>query len=138
MLQHVPIVTYSCTLLYSKQKMCLLLNWKIVHCELYVSLSALYTLWSVPIVKVILVILYYSKKKKKKRKEKNDSYLGMGKNTKVMPQKTPLSVFFLGKGRESLHLQTLFKKLSLVCFLPCPQHTKHFRFRHCVDDACQN
>ena len=47
------------------------------------SLSALYMLRSVPIVKVILVILF--KKKKKKKKKKNDPYLGMGKNTKVMP-----------------------------------------------------
>ena len=53
-------------------------------------------LWSVPIVKVILVILF--KKKKKKKKEKNDPYLGMGKNTKVMPQKSPLSIFSLEKG----------------------------------------
>ena len=74
--------------------------------HLYVSLSALYTLWSVPIVKVIFVIVYYSKKKKK------DPYFGMGKNTKVMPQKTLLSIFSLGKGRESLRLQTLHKKLS--------------------------
>ena len=36
----------------------------------------------------------------------------MGKNTKVMPQKTLLSIFSLGKGRESLCLQTLLKKLS--------------------------
>ena len=57
------------------------------------SLSALYMLPSVPIVKVILVMLF-----KKKKKKKNDPYLGMGKNTKVMPQKSPLSIFSLGKG----------------------------------------
>ena len=72
--------------------MCILLNWKIVHCALYVSLSALYMLWSVPIVKVILVIVYYSKKKK------NDPYFGIGKNTKVMPQKPRYLSFSLGKG----------------------------------------
>ena len=49
------------------------------------SLSALYMLRSVPIVQVILVILFKKKKKKKKKKMKNDPYLGMGKNTKVMP-----------------------------------------------------
>ena len=32
------------------------------------------------------------------------------KNAKVMPQKPPLSIFSLGKGRESLRLQTLHKK----------------------------
>ena len=45
------------------------------------SLSALYMLQSVPIVKVTLVISF------KKKKKKNDPYFGMGKNTKVMPQK---------------------------------------------------
>ena len=72
------------------------------------SLSALYTLQYVPIVTYSCKLLY-SKKKKKKEK---DQYFGMGKNTKVMPQKTPLSIFSLGKGRESLRLQTLHKKLS--------------------------
>ena len=33
----------------------------------------------------------------------------MGKNTKFMPTKTLLSTFSLGKGRESLRLQTLHK-----------------------------
>ena len=78
--------------------MCILLNWKIVHCALYVSLSALYMLQSVPIVKVILVIVYYSKRKKKKEKEKNNPYFDMGKNTKVMPQKPHYLSFSLGKG----------------------------------------
>ena len=35
---------------------------------------------------------------------------------------TPLSIFSLGKGRESLHLKTLH--LVQVCFLPRPQHKK--------------
>ena len=49
----------------------------------------------------------------------------MGKNTKVMPQNAPLSIFFLGKGRESLCLKP-YEKLSLqVCFLTCsPARTK--------------
>ena len=66
------------------------------------SLSALYMLRSVPIVKVILVRLF--KKKKKKKKKKNNPYFGMGKITKVMPQKTPLSIFSLGR-EGILHLQ---------------------------------
>ena len=50
----------------------------------------------------------------------------MGKNTKVMPQKTPLSIFSLGKGRESLCLQILHKKLSksALSALP-PSMQKH-------------
>ena len=39
--------------------------------------------------------------------------------------KTPLSIFSLGKGRESLRLQTLQTLLSQVRFLPCPQHANH-------------
>ena len=54
------------------------------------SLSALYMLWSVPIVKLTLGILFKkkrkTKRKTKKKKKKNDPYFGMGKNTKVMPQ----------------------------------------------------
>ena len=85
------------------------------------SLSALYMLRSVPIVKVILVILFKKKNKKQKikQKEKNDPYLGLGKNTKVMPQKSPLSIFSLGKGGNPSSL-TLFKTRNLVRFLPCP------------------
>ena len=87
--------------------MCLLLNLKIVHCELYVfSFSFVHTAVCAN-CKEILVIIYYSKKKKKK--EKNDPYFGMGKITKVMSQKAPLSIFFLGKGGESLHLQLYLK-----------------------------
>ena len=49
----------------------------------------------------------------------------MGKNTKVMPQNAPLSIFFLGKRRESLHLKP-YEKLSVqVRFLTCsPACTK--------------
>ena len=67
---------------------------------------ALYTLQYVLIVKKnILCNLYtYSKKK-------NDSYFSMGKNTKVMPQNAPLSICFLGKGRESLCLKPYEKAI---------------------------
>ena len=49
----------------------------------------------------------------------------MGKNTKVMLQKTPLSIFSLGKGRESLHLQTLLKKLSKSALSALPPACKN-------------
>ena len=50
--------------------MCLLLNWKKLYTvNLYVFLSALYTLQYVPIV-IIFVIVYLFNKKKKKKKEK--------------------------------------------------------------------
>ena len=88
------------------------------------SLSALYTLQYVPIVTYSCKLLY-SKKKKKKKQEK-DPYFGMGKNTKVMPpkKKPPLPIFSLGKGRESLHLQTLHKKLSKSALSALPPSTQ--------------
>ena len=67
MLQYVPIVTYSCKLLYSKKK-----------------------------------------KKKKKKKTHTSVWVKMPK----LCHNTLLSIFSLGKGRESLCLKTLHKKLS--------------------------
>ena len=49
----------------------------------------------------------------------------MGKNIKVMPQNAPLSIFSLGKGRESLCLKPYGKLSVQVHFLTCsPAHTK--------------
>ena len=78
---------------------------KLYTVNLYVFLSALYTLQYVPIV-TILVIIYFSKKKNKNKK--TDPSFGMGKITKVC-HNTLLSIFSLGKRRESLHLKTLHK-----------------------------
>ena len=61
---------------------------KLYTVNLYVFLSALYTLQYVPIV-IILLIVYLFKKKKKK----NNPYFGMGKNTKVMPQYPAICLF---------------------------------------------
>ena len=109
--------------------MCFLLNWQ--TCKLYIYMSFLFSFVHAPVCancKIISCKLYtYSKKTKTKKKKtkKNDPYFGMGKNTKVMPQNAPLSIFFLGKGRESLRLKP-YEKLSLqVRFLTCsPAHTK--------------
>ena len=68
-------------------------------------------LWYVLIVKVILVILI-QKTKQKQKKTKKDPYFGMGKNTKVMPQNAPLSIFSLGKGREYLRLKPYIKLIT--------------------------
>ena len=80
-------------------------------------LSALYTLRYVPIVKMTLVI-FYSKKKK------NDPYSGMGEKCQSYATKTPLCIFSLGKGRESLCLQTLHKKLSTSVLSALPPSTQ--------------
>ena len=76
------------------------------------------------------------KKKKKKKKEKNDPYFGMGKNTKVMPQKL-CYLSFPWEREGILHLR-LYKIQNLVRFLPCPAaHKIFFKSRHCVDDVRQ-
>ena len=73
------------------------------------SLSALYTLQYVPIVTYSCKLLYSKKKKKKKEKEK-DLYFGMGKNTKVMPQKPHYLSFLLGKGGNPYASKLYIKK----------------------------
>ena len=102
--------------------MCLLLNCKIVHCELHVfSFSFVHA----PVCANCKndSCNTYSKKKKKK---KNDPYFGMGeKNTKVMPQ-DPAIYLSLGKGSESLRLQTLHKKLSKSALSALPPACKSF------------
>ena len=62
------------------------------------SLSALYTLQYVPIVNYSCKLLYPKKKEKKKKKKEKDPHFGMGKNTKVTPQKPRYLSFLLGKG----------------------------------------
>ena len=89
-------------------------------------LSALYTLQYVPIVNYSCKLLYSKKNKKKKKKKRKKTRTSVWvKIPKLCHKKTPLSIFSLGKGRESLRLQTLQKKLSKKCiFCPAPQQAK--------------
>ena len=80
---------------------------KLYTVNLYVFLSALYTLQYVSIV-IILAIVYLFKKKKNSKKEKTTRTSVWVKIPKLC-HNTPLSIFSLGKGRESLHLKTLHK-----------------------------
>ena len=91
---------------------------KLYTVNLYVSLLALYMLQYVPIV-TILVIVYLLKKKFLKMTRT----LVWVKIPKLCPN-TLLSIFFLGKGRESLHLKTLHKKsyTSVLSDLPPAQN----------------
>ena len=83
---------------------------KLANCTLYInmySLSALYMLQSVPIVKNDSCYILQKKKKKQKTKKqkKNQKTTRTSvwvKIPKVMPQKTPLSIFSLGKGGNPL------------------------------------
>ena len=47
----------------------------------------------------------------------------MGTNTKVMPQKTPLSIFSLGKGGNPLSPTSYKTKLSALSALPSSTQT---------------
>ena len=88
--------------------------------NLYVSLSALYTLQYVPIVTYPCKLLY-SKKKKKKNKTRTSVWAKILK----LCHNTPLSIFSLGKGRESLRLKTLHKILSKSALSAMPSAHKH-------------
>ena len=62
---------------------------------------------------IVIVFFFFSKKKeegkKKKKKKKNDPSFGLGKKTqKSYATIVPLSIFSLGKGRETLIPQVLF------------------------------
>ena len=83
-------------------------------------LSALYTLQYVLIVKRTFVILIQKKKRKTTR-----TLVWVKKNTKVMPQ-DPAIYLSLKKGRESLRLQTLHKKLSKSALSALPPAHKSF------------
>ena len=76
---------------------------KLYTVNLYVFLSALYTLQYVPIV-IIFVIVYLFKKKKRKM-TRTSVWVKIPK----LCHNNPLSIFSLGKGRESLCLKTLHK-----------------------------
>ena len=96
--------------LYMLQNVLIVKLGKLYTVNLYVFLSALYTLWYVPIV-TILVIVHLFKKKKNKKNKKNKKTTRTPVWVKIpkLCHNTLLSIFFLGKGRESLHLKTLHK-----------------------------
>ena len=115
---------------------------KLANCTLYINSILSFSFVHAPVCAncksdSCYIIQKKKKKKKKKRKqEKNDPYFGMGKNTKVMPQK-PRYLSFPWK-REGILLLRLYKIQNLVCFLPCPPARKiFFKSRHCVNDTHQ-
>ena len=119
--------------LCTRSRMCLLFNWQ--TCKLSIYMFFIFSFVHALVCANCKVILVIFIQKKKKKTEKNDPYFGMGRNTKVMPQNAPLSIFSLGKGREYLRLKP-YEKLSVqVHFLTCPQHAL---FRKSVDDTPQN
>ena len=89
----------------------------------------------VPIVTYSCNCTFIQKKEKKKEKKTRTS---VWVKTPKLCHNTPLSIFSLGKGRESLRLKTLHKKLSTSALSALSPAHKRFRFRQSVDDACQN
>ena len=110
--------------LCTRSRMCVLLNCKIVHCELHVfSFSFVHAPVCANCKNDSCNI--YSKKKKKKKKKITRTSVWV-KNTKVMLQKPCYLSFSLGKGRESLCLQTLHKNLSKSALSALPPARKSF------------
>ena len=70
----------------------------------------------VPIVIILVIVYLFKKKTNKQTKKEKDPYFGMGKIPKLC-HNTPLSIFSLGKGRESLRLKTLHKKKLITSAL---------------------
>ena len=107
--------------------------------NLYVFLSALYTLQYVPIV-IIFVIVYLFKKKKKKKKKMTHTSVWV--KIPKLCHNTPLSIFSLGKGRESLRLKTLHKTKYKCAFCPALStkkiqiQTKHGRCTSKLPKIC--
>ena len=102
----------------------LIVKLQIVHCELHVfSFSFVHAPVCANCKNDSCNI--YSKKKKKK-KMKNGLYFSMGEKYQSYATKTPLFIFSLGKGRESLRLQTLHKKLSKSALSALPPGRKSF------------
>ena len=91
---------------------------KLYTVNLYVFLSALYTLQYVPIV-IILVIVFFSKKKKK-----NDPYFGMGKKYQSYATIPRYLSFFPGKGGNPYVSKPYIKTKYKCAFCPAPQHEK--------------
>ena len=97
----------SClSILYMLRNVLIVKLAKLYTVNLYVFLSGLYTLQYVPIV-IILVIVFYSKKKKRKKRKMTHTPIWV--KIPKLCHNTPLSIFSLGKGRESLCLKTLHK-----------------------------
>ena len=69
----------------------------------------------VPIVMISCNYIFIQKKKKKEeeKKKKNDSYSGMGKNTKVMPQYP--AIYLFSWEREGILMSQTLHKANYKC-----------------------
>ena len=103
---------------------------KLYTVNLYVSLSALYTLQYVPIVTYSCKLLYSKKQKKQTR---TSVWVKIPK----LCHNTPLSIFSLGKGGNP-YVSRPYIKLSTSALSALPLACKRFRFGQSVDDARQN
>ena len=93
--------------LYMLQNVLIVKLEKLYTVNLYVFLSALYMLQYVPIVIILVIVYLFKKKKKKKKKGENMTRTLVWVKIPKLCHNTLLSIFSLGKGRESLRLKTL-------------------------------
>ena len=93
---------------------------KLYTVNLYVFLSALYMLQYVPIVIILVIVFYFKKKKKKKKMTHTPVWVKIPK----LCHNTPLSIFSLGKGRESFISKPYIKTKYKCTFCPAPSMKK--------------
>ena len=108
---------------------------KLYTVNLYVFLSALYTLQYVPKVAILVIVHIFQKKKKKKKK--NDLYFCMGKNYQSYGTIPHYLSFLLGKGRNPYVSKPYIKTKYKCAFCPAPS-MKKIQIQTSVDDARQN
>ena len=91
---------------------------KLYTVNLYVFLSALYTLQYVPIVTILVNCIFFKKKKKKKKKERKTTRTMVWVKIPKLCHNTPLSIFSLGKGGNPYVSKPYIKTKYKCAFCP--------------------
>ena len=102
---------------------------KLYTVNLYVFLSALYTLQYVPIVTILVNCIFF--KKKKRKMTRTSVWVKIPK----LCHNTPLSIFSLGKGGNPYVSKPYIKTKYKCTFCPALSMKK---IQTNVDDTCQN
>ena len=110
---------------------------KLYTVNLYVFLSALYTLQYVPIVIIFVIVYLFKKKKKQKKKKEKLPVLWYGQKYQSYATIPHYLSFLLGKGGNSYISKPYIKPKYKCTFCPTLS-TKKIQIQTNVDDACQN
>ena len=91
---------------------------KLYNVNLYVFLSALYTLQYVPIVTILVNCIFFKKKKKKKKKKRKTTRASVWVKIPKLCHNTLLSIFSLGKGGNPYVSKPYIKTMYKCAFCP--------------------